>query len=304
MRTSRSGRPSTPPGSPVRDGFGTFILSHGRPEQVHRTIDALTRARYTGPWWIVLDDEDPTAGQYTARWGADRIVTFNKDATAETFDLGDNAGPRSVVVYARNAVDPLAAGLGLTHYLVLDDDYTYFAHRFVRDGSLDYAYTYRLDAVLEACLDFLDASGALTVAFAQGGDYLGGVAGTFQQGVKRKAMNTFLVRTGHPIGFVGRINEDTTTYTWRGSQGDLFLTLMDLYIDQRNTQEQEGGLTGAYLDLGTYAKSFYTVMWAPSCTRISTLGDNAHRVHHRIAWGNAVPKIISSRHRQERPAHA
>lgn len=284
----------------MRDGFGTFILSHGRPEQVSRTITALQRARYSGPWWIVLDDGDPTAPQYAARWGEDRLLTFSKAAVAETFDLGDNApGPRSVVVYARNAVDGLAQDLSLTHYLVLDDDYTYFAHRHARGHLLDYAYTYRLDDVLDACLDFLDASGAVTLAFAQGGDYIGGVGGAYQRGVLRKAMNTFLCRTGRPIGFVGRINEDTTTYTWRGSQGDLFLTLVDLYVDQQNTQAQEGGLTGAYLDLGTYVKSMYTVLWAPSCTRISTIGDNSHRVHHRIAWNNAAPKIISSRHRRQ-----
>ena len=289
----------------ARDGLGVLILSHGRPEQVARTINALAKARYTGPWWIVLDDEDPTREQYAHRWGEDRLVTFSKDAVAGTFDLGDNAGPRSVVVYARNAADGIAEDLGLTHHLVLDDDYTYFAHRHARGALLDYAYTYRLDDVLDALCDFLDASGAVTVAMAQGGDYIGGVGGAFARGTLRKAMNTFLCRTGRPIGFVGRINEDTTTYVWRGGQGDLFLTVTGLFIDQQNTQAQDGGLTGAYLDLGTYVKSFYTVMWAPSCTRVSTIGDNSHRVHHRIAWNNAVPKIISSRHRrQEDPARA
>lgn len=289
----------------ARDGLGVLILSHGRPEQVSRTINALRKARYSGPWWIVLDDGDASAEDYAHRWGQDRIVTFSKAAVAETFDMGDNAGDGPVVVYARNAADGIARDLGLSWYLVLDDDYTYFAHRLARDGKLDYAYTYRLDAVLDALCDFLDESGALTVAMAQGGDYVGGAGGAFTRGVLRKAMNTFLCRTGQPIGFVGRINEDATTYVYRGGQGDLFLTLTDLFIDQQNTQAQEGGLTTAYLDLGTYVKSFYSVMWAPSCVKVSTLGDNSHRVHHRVSWNNAVPKIISSRHRrQEDPARA
>lgn len=89
----------------MRDDFGIFILSHGRPAEVSRTIRALTKARYTGHWWIVLDTEDTTADDYAARWGADRLLTFDKDQIAETFDLADNGGPRGVIVYARNAVD-------------------------------------------------------------------------------------------------------------------------------------------------------------------------------------------------------
>lgn len=282
----------------ARDDLGVLILSHGRPAQIARTIKALTRARYSGPWWIVLDDEDDTAEEYASRWGADRIITFSKAAAAETFDVGDNRGTGAVVVHARNAADGIAADLGLRYYFVLDDDYTYFAHRMIRNGILDYAYTYRLDDVLTACADFLDSSGALTVAFAQGGDYIGGKDGAYRRGVLRKAMNTFLVRTGRPIGFVGRINEDVTTYVWRGGQGDLFLTLTDLFIDQQNTQHQDGGLTEAYLDVGTYVKSFYSVMYAPSCVKIATLGENGHRIHHHVSWNNAVPKIISSRHRR------
>lgn len=282
----------------ARDDLGVLILSHGRPDAVNRTLKALRRTRYTGPWWIILDDEDDTADAYRTRWGADRIITFSKVTAAAACDAGDNHPPGPVVLYARNAADGIAASLGLAYYFVLDDDYTYFAHRLVRDGVLSYAYTYRLDDVLDACVEFLETSGALTVAFAQGGDFIGGKDGAYRRQVLRKAMNTFLVRTGSPIGFVGRLNEDTTTYVWRGGQGDLFLTLTDMSIEQPDTQEQEGGLTSAYLDLGTYVKSFYSVMWAPSAVKIATLGENAHRVHHHVNWNHAVPRIVSGRHKK------
>lgn len=283
----------------MRDDFGVLILSHGRPDLVTLTVTALTKARYSGRWWIVLDDEDETRPAYEERWGADRIVTFSKDEVAGTFDLGDNAdGPRSVVVYARNAVDGIARDLGLTYYLEADDDYTYFAHRLNREGTLTYAYTYRLDEVLEAFIEFLEATGATTVAFAQGGDFIGGVNGAWRTPVKRKAMNTFIAKVGRPIQFVGRINEDTTAYVWRGSVGELFLTVTDVAINQINTQEQAGGLTDAYLDLGTYVKSFYSVMWSPSCVKVATLGDLHHRVHHFVEWRHAVPRILSDRYRR------
>lgn len=286
----------------MRDDFGIFILSHGRPESVSYTITALRRANYTGHWWIVLDTEDDAAEEYVAKWGRDRILTFDKDEIAETFDLADNGGSRGVIVYARNAVELLAKRLGLTYCMQLDDDYTMFAHRYYKGEGLvlDYTYALRLDEVLEAFIDWLEDTGALTVAFAQGGDYIGGVRGAWSKtAVKRKAMNTFISRVDRPIGFVGRFNEDVNTYVWRGSQGELFLTHMDFHINQVETQKQGGGMTGAYLDGGTYRKSFYTVLYAPSCVKIATMGGKYFRVHHSVSWNNAVPKVVSSRWRAE-----
>lgn len=285
----------------MRDDFGVFILSHGRPDLIAVTIGALRKARYTGKWWIVLDTDDETAEAYAHRWGADRILTFDKDEVAKTFDLADNDGPRGVIVYARNAVDGLAADLGLTYCLQLDDDYPYFGHRMpVDDVRLGYAYIYHLDDVLDAMIRFLEDSGALTVTFAQGGDYIGGLYGItyHRRPLLRKAMNTFVTRVGRPIRFVGRINEDVNTYTLRGSQGELFFTLTDIFICQKATQAGDGGMTGAYLDSGTYRKSFYSVMHCPSSVKITTLGEHADRIHHEVAWNNTVPKIISGEHRK------
>jgi len=39
-------------------------------------------------------------------------------------------------------------------------------------------------------------------------------------------------------------------------------------------------------------KSFYTVMAAPSCTTIRTMGRTDRRLHHHIDWDKAVPKIL------------
>ena len=43
-------------------------------------------------------------------------------------------------------------------------------------------------------------------------------------------------------------------------------------------------MTELYLDAGTYVKSFYTVMYCPSCVVVSAMG-TAH-------WRYAVPKIL------------
>ena len=80
-----------------------------------------------------------------------------------------------------------------------------------------------MDQVFDLMLDFLDDTGAATVAFAQGGDQIGGVkGGNFKQGIVRKAMNTFFCRTDRPVGFLGRLNEDVNAYVVHGSRGCAF----------------------------------------------------------------------------------
>lgn len=280
----------------MREGFGAFILSNGRPREAETTINTLARCGYTGPWWLVLDDEDPTHGKYVRRWGAERLLTFHKDDAAQ--DMGDNGGVRGVIVYARNAVDGLARELGLTHYIVLDDDYSDVQYRWPepRGKVLRTTSLRNLDAALEAMCDFLETTGALAVAMGQGGDFFGGPFGKFYRvGLSRKAMNSFVIRTGSPLRFVGRTNEDVNAYVTLGNRGHLLFTVTRLCIVQKRTQKQSGGMTETYTRIGTYRKSFYSVMMAPSCVRIMVMGSSNYRIHHRVTWNRAVPKILSGK---------
>ena len=83
-----------------------------------------------------------------------------------------------------------------------------------------------------------------------------------------------------------------------GSRGYLFLTVQKASINQANTQHLSGGLTDIYLDLGTYIKSYYSVMSCPSAVKISIMGDTHYRIHHNVKWNNCVPKIISDRYKK------
>lgn len=279
-------------------GFGVFILTHGRPDN-QKTLRSLKRHGYTGPWWLVCDDEDSTLPDYVAKYG-DRVLVFHKDDTAQ--DMADNGGPKSVIIYARNQTDRLAERLGLTHYAQLDDDYVLFVHRYDDGSMLKSAPINNLDEALSARVEFLDASGALTVSFAQGGDLIGGRERyPWPNRLIRKAMNGFICRTGRPIGFVGRINEDVNTYVSKGNKGDLFLTVVDLVLHQAETQTVSGGMSGVYGDLGTYHKSFYTVMHCPSAVKVGDMGTTRRRIHHRIYWPGAVPKVLAAEWRKPPP---
>ena len=275
--------------------FAALILSHGRADNM-KTIHALEKQGYTGPWYIVIDNEDDQADEYYRRFGKERVIMFDKAEAAKKIDIGDNFPERNVVVIARNMCHEIAAQLGLEYFLELDDDYSGFYVRYAEDDKLKGFAIKDLDSVFDEMLDFLDDSGAVTVAFAQAGDFRGGAASNFiQKGLLRKAMNAFFCRTDRPFKFFGRINEDVNAYVKLGGEGKLFLTLVDVGLVQTETQKSSGGLTEAYLDLGTYVKSFYSVMYCPSCVKIGIMGNSDYRLHHQIMWRYAVPQILAEK---------
>lgn len=122
----------------------------------------------------------------------------------------------------------------------------------------------------------------------------------FHQGLSRKAMNVWFLKTDRPFRFVGRVNEDTNTYVMLGNQGKLFFTVTNTQITQAQTQKNAEGMTTLYLDYGTYVKSFYSVIVAPQAVRVAEMGAHHRRMHHRVDWNRCVPKIISDRYRKRR----
>jgi hypothetical protein len=106
-------------------------------------------------------------------------------------------------------------------------------------------------------------------------------------------MNSFFSRVADCPKFVGRFNEDVNAYVYYGSQGRLFLTTLQFGLVQVPTQQAEGGVGDAYKQIGTYVKSFYTILFAPSSVRISVIGNRYDRIHHHVMWNNTVPKIMS-----------
>lgn len=278
--------------------LGVFILSHGRPNNV-KTYSSLRRCGYTGPIYILVDDEDSSREQYIENYG-DEVIVFNKREAASITDAGDNFGKRNSVVFARNQNFEVAREMGLTHFWQLDDDYSGFGWVTNNDGSYRTAdvFTFNLDKMLSMLMDFLDESNASSVAFAQGGDLIGGGEGTVVRRVRegkflRKAMNSFICRTDRPFKFYGRMNDDVNMFIVNGNRGMLFATVPRLRLWQAETQKGEGGLTDLYLEAGTYVKSFYSILYAPSCIKICPMGVKHQRLHHQVKWKNAVPQIIS-----------
>lgn len=279
--------------------FAVFILTHGRPNKVI-TYQTLIRQGYTGDIYIIIDNEDRSANEYCKQYG-DKVITFDKAAIAETFDEGDNFNDRRAVIYARNACFQIARDLGLTYFLQLDDDYDAFDYRFDNERrSIIRRAVKNLDILFDLMLDFYELTPAKSIAFLQSGDMLGGKLGSYSKSIRtyRKCMNSFFCSVERPFLFVGRINEDVNTYTWYQSLGNLFLSINSATLNQLATQSNSGGMTELYLDTGTYVKSFYTVMYAPSCTKIEQMRSEYRRLHHAIDWDCAVPCILSEAYRK------
>lgn len=279
--------------------YAVFILSHGRPDRVY-TVKMLKKGNYSGDWYIVCDDEDAALGEYQERYKG-RVLVFSKDEAAPMFDMMDNLEGKNVVVYARNYVFKLAEELGLTHFIVLDDDYTQIMYELLKgeEGLIRIEKPIKdFNRLFDMVFDLLDSSGALTVALAQTGDFVGGINNFMRSGFKRKAMNAFFFRTDRPMEFMGRLNEDANAYVFHGMRGELIFSVALASIKQKRTQTNPGGLTTAYKRLGTYVKSFYTVMLAPSCVKVSAMGEIYYRLHHLIDWGYCVPKILSEKYRR------
>lgn len=284
--------------------FAVFILTHGRANNVI-TYDMLRKHGYTGRIYLVVDDEDSQIDLYREKYG-NQVIVFCKQSAIDLTDSGDNFGKRNSVVYARNYNFEIAKKIGVKYFLQLDDDYRQFAYTF--NNANEYirknSNINNLDAVIDAMLEFYIQSGALTVAMSQGGDFIGGegsnVAKLQRQGkFSRKAMNAFFCSTDRPFKFMGRINEDVNAYTEIGLRGGLFITVPRIRLEQGQTQANAGGLTDIYLDLGTYVKSFYSVMYAPSCVKITEMGVTNRRLHHMVKWKHVCPMIISDEHKKK-----
>lgn len=276
--------------------FCVFIISHGRPEKVV-TLRTLKRCGYTGPLFIVCDNEDKTVDQYRKNYGADMVLVFDKLHYASLVDSCDNFQNRRTTTHARNACFDLAKERGFDYFLVLDDDYMDFRYTFNRAGEFKRARIGKMDTVVESCFQFLDVDDRIgSLCFLQGGDVMGGGECTsFKRQEypfkKRKTMNSFFCKTSRRFWFFSRLNEDVNTYLGHGLRGMLFLSIPEIMLNQAQTQATAGGMSDAYLASGTYVKSFYSVMLYPSFAKV-TAPRSMKRLHHKISWNNAVPKIL------------
>ena len=184
----------------------------------------------------------------------------------------------------------------------MDDDYTDFSYRF--NDKLQYntgrGYINNVNDIFTALLKFYKSIPAKSIAMSQNGDWIGGDESSWAKklSLKRKCMNSFFCSTERPFKFLGTINEDVNIYTKLGSVGNLFFTIPNVSLKQTDTQSNKGGMSDIYEASGTYIKSFYSVLFSPSSVKVSILNTGNSRLHHRVSWNNAIPKILNQKHKK------
>lgn len=276
----------------VRNDFCIFVLSHGKPE--NDTMKQLELCGNKYPTYLFIDDEDPKMNEYISKYGKDNVCVFSKKEYADKFDMMDNLNRiDGIPVYARNACFDYAEKLGYKYFLELDDDYTEFAFRFpcrkwvhLKDSDINKVFT--------LYVDYFESTPIKCLAFMQGGDF----SCMYEGKGKRKAMNCMFCSVDRRFDFVGRMNEDVNAYTVGNMRGDIFISFANVTIHQRQTQTT-GGMAKEYLEFGTYAKSFYSVLQCPSFVKISVLQTpSSFRIHHNVSQRYGVAKIISERYKK------
>lgn len=277
--------------------FAVFILTHGRPDNVI-TKKTLDKCGYTGKIYYIVDNEDKTLNRYISNFGKENVRVFDKKAMADSIDEGNNFDERRTITHARNACFYIAEELGLKYFIELDDDYTSFDFRIDVESIEESRGIIKpikdINKIFSLMIDFKKNIKCNSIAFAQGGDFIGGINNgkDSYRFSKRKCMNSFICSTDDYFQFVGAMNEDVNTYTTLGSRGNLFLTIPYASLTQKATQSQESGITDMYLLYGTYCKSFTTVMMMPSSVKVSMMNSSNPRLHHSISWVNTTPMII------------
>lgn len=277
--------------------FAVFIMVYGRPDKV-KTYNTLRNQGYTGKIFLVGDNTDVTINDYKKKYG-NQLFVFDKKEAAKKYDGGDNSGDLRSTMYKANAIFDLAEESNVKYFSIMCDDYYDFYYAF--PDSKGKVIPKNMDIVFNLMVEFYKTTPALSIAFAQTGDFIGGIDNGKQlyRFSKRKAMNTFICSIERRFNFMGRMNEDVTTYVNLGTQGGLFLTIPVIAIGQPDTQKQKNGLTEVYIDNGTYIKSMFSVIYNPSCVKASMMNANHKRIHHSISWKNTTPMIIDEKYKKK-----
>lgn len=271
--------------------YPIFILSYGRAQHIITYKTLLEGGISPEDIYIVCSDDDKTLKEYKSLYP--NVIVFSKEKVRVDTDLMDNFEKRNIVVFARNEIFKIAKGMKIEYFCVLDDDYDRFSFRRCFGDKLKGFKVKNIKVIFNKCFEYLKNTPELDCfALCQDGDMIGGVGGFDRIAFKRKIMNAYFFRTSSLIKFLGSINEDLTASVYEGQRGKLMFTINDVSVHQLITQSNGGGLTDVYLDSGTYIKSFYSVMAAPNCVKISAMGSKDLRIHHKVDWNKAVPKLL------------
>lgn len=273
-----------------------FVPSFGRAMNIS-TVNLLRRHGCKKKIYVVCDDSDKDLEVYKEKFKKDCLVFSKRDY--QWIDTIDNSESFAGVIYARYAIQDFAKRIGITHYLMIDDDVSDIAYRVYDNDGLKREYVDNIDYVIDAAFDFLDDADADALSFATGGQFIGGYGNKdVLKRFKRRVLQNLFCRTKRPLKFVGRMNEDIACFVLGNKLGGIYITSYMLAMHTAEEQVLSGGMTEYYTARGCFAKAFYPVVCAPDCVKVSCVGLKNPRPCHSTDARRMLPMILNEKWRR------
>lgn len=276
--------------------YAVFIITHGRPDN-QKTLETLMRLKFTGSWYLVLDNLDETIDAYINNYGKEHIIIFDKPKYLYSTDCGLHKPFPKFAVFARNAVEDIAVELGLDYFMVFDDDITNFRARFIEDGSLKSIPLYNcIDDAFMACINFMQSTNIHCTGFGFCNVYRSGIRGLFNETPRiRLCAGAFIRDTKVKVNWRLNMVEDLITSLDHNRVGDVWLQLLPVQIDVLISEGVvEGGNSDAYNKFDNFTMNFLPTIVYPDCNFVK---------YRKNKWITALdacksmPKIISHKYR-------
>lgn len=270
-----------------------FIPSYKRAKNL-KTVKYFTKMGYSpDKIHVVIDNETPDIRDYEIeckKFGCNLHV-FNIDESRERYDYVHRPSvSRRSAGQARNMFYDIAKSLGISFYVVQDDDTRSMQikkfGKYKRIAKLE-----EINFVFESVKDFMLKRRIGLFGLSQTGDFIGGLNDKL---LRHKLMNTTFVNTNFVYrGERGVQNDDASQYAavvnnglFTGSHGD------GLVLNQVVSATAKGGLTELYNECKLLNKALVPVIQFPSSVFANRQIKNGNRIHHSIRRKFIAPCII------------
>ena len=279
------------------DGLSTiYIISKGRPQC--KTAETLQKIGYDGDWFIVCGNNDETLPEYIEKWGKEKVLVFDWYEEIKKTDVMDNFGFEKMPSGAspvRNAVFDFSRARGERRHWQMDDDFFRFDLTNTEMSKNSRIDGHLLFYWLKRIARFADEAKLANIGISLRDESFPTDAKAFTSRVY--AVHNMSNDPNLTPRWKGRFNDDTIHAITVHRLGKLKeMNLKFISTDTPRSQQEAGGLTDMYKELGTVRKTAYIILMAPNATKLAI----AHgRYHHKVDWSKLVVKTISEKWKRQ-----
>lgn len=287
--------------NPNKTELVVFILSHKSPHKCE-TLDTLKRLLFNGKYYVIVDDKDDYLEEYKLIYG-DSLIIYSKDDYY--VDIGCSyidLPTKAHAVFPRNAMHDIATKLGLSYYILADDDIYDFKLRpcidkYKKVPTIDID---NINDVLSVYVEFVLSKNIACLGLGTANFYFGGYdklhSGDYLK--RRCVSNCYIVNLKYRIDWV-MLYEDFTTSIIEGMRGRLFFTFYPLQVCVRpqfiqNHTDKYCGMEEFYKKINPTSMWYTSYMACPSAIKLKPYKGKTIAF---TKYDACLPKIVSSKYK-------